>query len=98
MVSEVELQNAQRAATVNKARFAEADATLKQSELNAVRSILRAPFNAVVASRDVELGQFVNRAQSIAVLFDADSVDVRVPLAIRQLGYLDIPTSFRGEF
>ena len=98
LVSEAELQNAQRAATVNEARFADAEANLKQSELDAERSILRAPFNAVVASRDVELGQFVNRAQSVAVLFDADSVDVRVPLAIRQLGYLDVPTGFRGEF
>ena len=98
LVSEAELQNAQRAATVNEARFADAEANLKQSELDAERSILRAPFNAVVASRDVELGQFVNRAQSVAVLFDADSVDVRVPVAIRQLGYLDVPTGFRGEF
>jgi RND family efflux transporter MFP subunit len=98
LASESELQNAERAATVASARLADAEATLKQSELDAERSILRAPFNAVVASRDVELGQFVNRAQSVAVLFDADSVDVRVPLAIRQLGYLDVPMGFRGEF
>ena len=98
LASESELQNAERAATVATARLADAEATLKQSELDAERSILRAPFNAVVASRDVELGQFVNRAQSVAVLFDADSVDVRVPLAIRQLGYLDVPMGFRGEF
>lgn len=98
LASESELQNAERVATVATARLADAEATLKQSELDAERSILRAPFNAVVASRDVELGQFVNRAQSVAVLFDADSVDVRVPLAIRQLGYLDVPMGFRGEF
>lgn len=98
LASESELQNAERAATVASARLADAEATLEQSELDAERSILRAPFNAVVASRDVELGQFVNRAQSVAVLFDADSVDVRVPLAIRQLGYLDVPMGFRGEF
>ena len=98
LASESELQNAERAATVTSARLADAEAALEQSELDAERSILRAPFNAVVASRDVELGQFVNRAQSVAVLFDADSVDVRVPLAIRQLGYLDVPMGFRGEF
>ena len=98
LASESELQNAERAATVTSARLADAVAALEQSELDAERSILRAPFNAVVASRDVELGQFVNRAQSVAVLFDADSVDVRVPLAIRQLGYLDVPMGFRGEF
>lgn len=98
LASESELQNAQRAATISAARLVDAEAALKQTQLDAERSVLRAPFNAIVASRDVELGQFVNRAQSVAVLFDADSVDVRVPLAIRQLGYLDVPIGYRGEF
>ncbi len=98
LASESELQNAQRAATISAARLADAEAALKQTQLDAERSVLRAPFNAIVASRDVELGQFVNRAQSVALLFDADSVDVRVPLAIRQLGYLDVPIGYRGEF
>jgi RND family efflux transporter MFP subunit len=98
LASEAELQNAERQATVTEARRAEAEATLEQAKLNQERSVLRAPFNAIVSTRDVELGQFVNRAQSVAVLFDADSIDVRVPLAIRQLGYLDVPAGFRGEF
>ena len=98
LASEAEMQNAQRAATVTAARLADAEAALTQAQLDAERAVLRAPFNAIVATREVELGQFVNRAQSIAVLFDADSVDVRVPLAIRQLGYLDVPIGFRGEF
>lgn len=97
LASEAELQNAQRVATINAARLADAEAALAQARLDAERSVLRAPFNAIVASRDVELGQFVNRAQSVAVLFDADSIDVRVPLAIRQLGYLDVPIGYRGE-
>ena len=98
LASEAELQNAQRQATIAEARLADAKAALEQAQLDQERSVLRAPFNAIVASRDVELGQFVNRAESVAVLFDADSVDVRVPLAIRQLGYLDVPAGFRGEF
>ncbi|MDF1764860.1 MAG: efflux RND transporter periplasmic adaptor subunit [Gammaproteobacteria bacterium] len=98
LASEAELQNAQRQATIAAARLADAKAALEQAQLDQERSVLRAPFNAIVASRDVELGQFVNRAESVAVLFDADSVDVRVPLAIRQLGYLDVPAGFRGEF
>jgi RND family efflux transporter MFP subunit len=98
LASEAELQNAQRQATIAAARLADAKAALDQAQLDQERSVLRAPFNAIVASRDVELGQFVNRAESVAVLFDADSVDVRVPLAIRQLGYLDVPAGFRGEF
>ena len=98
LASEAELQNAQRQATIAAARLADAKAALDQAQLDQERSVLRAPFNAIVASRDVALGQFVNRAESVAVLFDADSVDVRVPLAIRQLGYLDVPAGFRGEF
>ena len=31
------------------------------------------------------------------MLYGADEVEVRVPLAIRQLGYLDIPLGARGE-
>lgn len=98
LASEAELQNSERVATVSAARLSEARANLEQAELDAERAILRAPFNSVVASRSVELGQFVNRAQNVALLFDADRIDVRVPLAIKQLGYLDVVLGYRGEF
>ncbi|MDA9902204.1 efflux RND transporter periplasmic adaptor subunit [Gammaproteobacteria bacterium] len=98
LASEAELQNSERLETVSAARLAEARANLNQAELDADRAVLRAPFNSIVASRDVELGQYVNRAQNVALLFDADRIDVRVPLAIKQLGYLDVAPGFRGEF
>lgn len=97
LASEAELQNSERLKIVSSARLTDARANLKQAELDADRATLRAPFNAIVASRDVELGQFINRAQNVALLFDADSIDVRVPLAIKQLGYLDVAPGFRGE-
>lgn len=97
LASEAELQSAQRGVEVNAARLADAQASFRQAELDFERTQIRAPFNAVVESRDVELGQYVNRAAAVAVLHDADIVEVRVPLAIRQLGYLDIPLGFRGE-
>lgn len=98
LASEAELQNSERLETVSAARLEEARANLNQAELDADRAVLRAPFNSIVASRDVELGQYVNRAQNVALLFDADRIDVRVPLAIKQLGYLDVAPGFRGEF
>jgi RND family efflux transporter MFP subunit len=98
LASEAEMQNSERMAIVSEAKLSEARANLGQAELDAERATLRAPFNSIVASRAVELGQFVNRAQNVALLFDADSVDVRVPLAIKQLGYLDIALGYRGEF
>ena len=91
LVSDSQLQDARRMAEVNRARQADAEAMYRQAELDYERSEIRAPFNAIVERREVELGQYVNRAQSVAVLYGADEVEVRVPLAIRQLGYLDIP-------
>ncbi len=97
LASESQLQDAERRVEVNKGRLADAEASFRQAELDLERTEIRAPFDAVIERREVELGQYVNRAQSVGVLIGAEEVEVRVPLAIRQLGYLDVPLSQRGE-
>lgn len=97
LASESQLQDAQRRVEVNRARVIDAKANYEQAGLDLQRTEIKAPFNAVVQSRDVELGQYVNRAQTVGMLLGADEVEVRVPLAIRQLGFLDIPLGQRGE-
>ena len=97
LASDSQLQDAIRMANVNIARLADAQASFQQAELDLDRANIRAPFDAIIQSRDVELGQYVNRAQSVAVLLGATEVEVRVPLAIRQLGFLDVPLGMRGE-
>lgn len=97
LVSDSQLQETRRQTEVAAARLSDAEASLRQAELDLERSEIRAPFNAIVQTREVELGQYVNRAQSIGILLGADVVEVRVPLAIRQLGYLDIGLGRRGE-
>ncbi|PCH61821.1 MAG: hypothetical protein COC19_04115 [SAR86 cluster bacterium] len=97
LVSDSQLQDSLRSSNVNKAKLADAQASFKQAELDLARVEIRSPFNAIVASKDVELGQYINKAQSFALLYAADVVEVRVPLAIKQLGYLDIPLAARGE-
>ena len=97
LASQAQLQNAERDYTVTQARLSDARASLKQAELDLSRTQIRAPFSAVVESKAVELGQYINRAANVAVLYGSDVVEVRVPLAIRQLGFLDIPLGNRGE-
>ncbi len=97
LASRAQLQEAERTLAVAQARLADARASLSQAELDLGRTELTAPFTAVINSKQVELGQWVNRAQDVAMLYGADLVEVRVPLAIRQLGYLSIPLGFRGE-
>ena len=68
LASDAQLQGAKRTAEVNAARLADAQASYRQAELDLERTDIKAPFDAVIQSRDVELGQYVNKAQSIAVL------------------------------
>jgi RND family efflux transporter MFP subunit len=97
LASKSQLQNTQRTEAVAAARLVDAKASVTQAELDLERTDIKAPFNAVVNSKEVELGQFINRAQNVAVLYGADEVEVRVPLAFKQLGYLDVPLGLRGE-
>ena len=97
LASDSQLQDAQRRANVNEARLIDAKASYEQAQLDLDRTEIKAPFNAVIQSRDIELGQYVNRAQAVALLYGADEVEVRVPLAIRQLGFLNVPLGQRGE-
>ncbi|MEX0618539.1 MAG: efflux RND transporter periplasmic adaptor subunit [Pseudohongiellaceae bacterium] len=97
LASDSQMENAQRGERVAAARLMDAEAALRQARSDLERAEIRAPFNAIVESKDVELGQYLNRAQTIATLVDADQVEVRLPLALTQMGYLDVPLGYRGE-
>lgn len=97
LVSESQVQDLQRQADVTAGRVRDARASVAQAELDLRRSEIRAPFASVVESTSIELGQHANRGQELAVLLSADDVEVRLPLALAQLGYLDIPLGHRGE-
>ena len=45
----------------------------------------------------VDIGQYITRGQTIASIYASDSVEIRLPVADRQLAYLNIPLGFRGE-
>lgn len=97
LVSESQVQDLQRQADVATGRVRDARASLAQAELDLRRSEIRAPFASIVESTSIELGQHANRGQELAVLLGADDVEVRLPLALAQLGYLNIPLGHRGE-
>ncbi len=97
LVSESQLQEFQRQADIAASRLRDAQAGLTQTELELRRSEVTAPFATIVESTSIELGQQVNRGSALATLLSADEVEVRLPLALTQLGYLDIPLGHRGE-
>ena len=97
LASRSNLENALRMYRVNTAAQLDAAANLKQAQENLKRTTLIAPFTGLVRAKSVDIGQFVSRGQPIATVYANSSVEVRLPVADRQLAFLDIPPPQRGE-
>lgn len=81
-----EPQLAQARAAVESAR-AGLQAALRDLE----RCRLTAPFDGRVRTQHVDVGQFVTRGQTLGRIYSVDSVEVRLPLALDDLAFLDLP-------
>ena len=97
LISESQVRDLQRQADNSAGRVRDAQGAVAQAELDLSRSEIRAPFDTIVESTNIDLGQHVGRGQALAVLLSTDEVEVRLPLAVSQLSYLDIPLGARGE-
>ena len=97
LASRSNLENALRMYRVNTAAQLDAAANLKQAQENLKRTTLFAPFTGLVRAKSVDIGQFVSRGQPIATVYANSSVEVRLPVADRQLAFLNIPPTQRGE-
>lgn len=62
---------------------AKADLLIAQRDLN--KTVIRAPFNAVVATRSVGLGQYVEQGEVLGQLMSTDIAQIRLPLSVAQL-------------
>ncbi|MCX2976603.1 efflux RND transporter periplasmic adaptor subunit [Candidatus Marimicrobium litorale] len=96
LASQQQLDTARRAARVNKANLRDATAALEQAHRDLSRTELKSPFDGLVRSEQVDLGQFVTRGQSIGTMYATDYVEVRLPISADQLGFLGLPISTRG--
>ena len=97
LVSRSQLENALRAFRVAEASLQDATANFNQAEQDLSRTQIRAPFAGLVRSENVDIGQFVSRGNPIATIYAGNQAEVRLPIADRQLAFLNIPVSIRGE-
>ncbi|MEO1369300.1 MAG: efflux RND transporter periplasmic adaptor subunit, partial [Acidobacteriota bacterium] len=73
------------------ADLAAARAQLQRAELNLERTRISLPFDAVVLTENVDLGQLVTQGRAVATLYGTGTVEVRVPLADEELRWFDLP-------
>lgn len=97
LASQQQLDDARRVARVAEANLLEARSTLEQARRDLARTELAAPFDGLVRSEQVDIGQFITRGQTIATIYATDVVEVRLPLSAQQLRYMGLPISTRGQ-
>ncbi len=83
MLREPQLEN-------NRALLEGTRARLEQAQLDLKRTSVRAPFNAVVMSREVNLGTRVSPSTTLTTLVGSDSYWVEAPIPASQLQWISI--------
>jgi RND family efflux transporter MFP subunit len=80
-----------------KAELDAARADLDGAQLNLERTRVTLPFDGVVVSESVDLGQFVTTGRALATVYGTDVVEVRVPLESRELAWFEVPRGGSGR-
>jgi RND family efflux transporter MFP subunit len=74
------------------AELAAAEAELAVATLNLERTRISVPFDGVVVSESVDVGQFVGVTNRLARVYGTDVLEVRVPLKSGELAWFDLPS------
>jgi RND family efflux transporter MFP subunit len=72
-----------------------AEAELKQAERNLERTRIRVPYDGLVRSKSVDVGQYVGPGTPLGVTFAVDRAEIRLPLSGNDLAFLEMPSATR---
>ena len=68
-----------------------AEALARKAETDVERTIIRAPYDAVVMNRTASVGNYASSQQSLGKLVATERAEIRLPLTAAQLPRVDIP-------
>ncbi|WP_371376202.1 efflux RND transporter periplasmic adaptor subunit [Thalassotalea aquiviva] len=71
-----------------KARVKAAEAAVKRARRNLERTKITAPYDAIIASREIGLGSYVSVGKMMGKILNVAVAEVRLPVADNQLQYL----------
>jgi RND family efflux transporter MFP subunit len=97
LASRSQIENQLRAYRVQEAVLQDARAAVAQASRDLARTEIKAPFSGLVRQESVDIGQFVSRGASVATIYAGDQAEIRLPVADRQLAFLNLPVGHRGE-
>ena len=97
LVSQSNLENAARAHKIAEANVIESKINLGQAKRDLARTKITAPFEGMVRSEAIDIGQFVQQGAPIASIYASDAVEIRLPIVNAQMAYLSAASLRRGE-
>ncbi|GEA60602.1 efflux RND transporter periplasmic adaptor subunit [Vibrio comitans] len=77
-----------------RADLANAKAALDKAQQDLDDTVVRAPFDALIISRDIQPGSYVAVGQSVATLYSVDRVEIELPLSEQQWNNLPNSSTF----
>lgn len=67
-----------------------ATAQYERAQRNLQRTQIKAPYDGLVVSRNVDIGQFVSTATSLGTVYSTDTAEVRLPLTDNDLAFVSL--------
>ncbi len=84
--TELSLRKPQLAQEIAKLKSAQAN--MKRATRNIERTVIRAPYDALIEARSVGLGSYVNTGNMVGKIISVDTAEIRLPVADKELAFL----------
>lgn len=72
------------------ANLSYAKAQVEQAKRNLERTTIRAPYDAILRTKEVDIGEFISRGTVITELLGTEVAEVRLPMTDTELAYLEL--------
>ncbi|ARN74927.1 efflux RND transporter periplasmic adaptor subunit [Oceanicoccus sagamiensis] len=79
------------------ARYKAAEEKLKQAKADLAATEIRAPFDAVVDNKQVDLGQYVSSNAVLFTLYSTNTAEVRLPVTAAEIYFIEAIPAEGGE-
>lgn len=67
-----------------------AEAQVERARRNLDRTLIKAPYDGLVRSKNVDLGQFVTIGSNLGVIYGTEIAEIRLPLSDNDLAFLEL--------
>lgn len=69
-----------------------AEAVVQSAQTQLSRTTITAPYNAIISSTQVDVGQYVNTGSALATIFSVEIAKIRLPIKQQDIPFITVPS------